>query len=271
MKEEAKVLKIRQLMDYYNFNQGEFADYTTVHPVSLSKILNGNRTCGDSVRSKILLAFDKINPAWFDGESDEMFKPGTVANSGDITITGNQNSSISNVGHGNTYTSPASSSQYSNLPAIVEVECPSCGNVIEVASDVILPAIPQEITRMPNIDLEQFMANHPQEMEEIDLRYIWGKGVFVVEVDTRAMEPEYRQGTRLVLRKLPGLAYARPDGSAYVIDTMLPHTLFRYFSKERDGSYKLSASRESGRDPLWLQESDIQHVYDIVGSFRIGR
>lgn len=168
--------------------------------------------------------------------------------------------------------------QRSNLPATVEVkdnyievECPNCGEVIEVESGAVLPLVPPEVTRAPNIDLENFRHNRPQEMDEVDLRQVWGKGVFLVKIDTRVMEPEYREGSYLVLRKLPGLAYARPDGSAYVIDTMLPHTLFRYLSKERDGSYKLSANRASERDPLYLQAEDIQHVYDIVGSFRVGR
>lgn len=168
--------------------------------------------------------------------------------------------------------------QRSNLPAAVEVkdnyievECPNCGEVIEVESGAVLPLVPPEVTRAPNIDLENFRHNRPQEMDEVDLRQVWGKGIFLVKIDTRAMEPEYREGSYLVLRKLPSLAYARPDGSAYVIDTMLPHTLFRYLSKARDGSYKLSANKASERDPLYLQAEDIQHVYDIVGSFRVGR
>ena len=174
----------------------------------------------------------------------------------------------------NNYTQP----QHLNPPAnienkdnCIEVECPNCGEVIEVEDGAVLQLVPPEVTRAPNIDLENYRHNRPQEMEEVDLRQVWGKGIFLVKIDTRAMEPEYREGSYLVLRKLPNLAYARPDGSAYVIDTMLPHTLFRYLSKERDGSYKLSANKASNRDPLYLQPEDIKHVYDIVGSFRVGR
>lgn len=152
----------------------------------------------------------------------------------------------------------------------VELECPECGTMIEVPSDAVLPLVPAEITRRPDIDLEQWKGHHPHEMKEVDLRAIWGHGVFLMRVDTRAMEPEYREGSFLVLRKLPDLSYARPDGSAYVIDTLRPHTLFRYLSKERDGSYVLSAENDK-RGPLYLSEADITNVYDIVGSFRIGR
>lgn len=152
----------------------------------------------------------------------------------------------------------------------VEVECPSCGTVVEVPSTAILPLVPVEVARQPDTNLEFWRENHPQEMQEVDLRKIWGGGVFLMRVDTRAMEPEYREGTFLVLRKLPDLSYARPDGSAYVIDTLRPHTLFRYLSKERDGTYILSAENDK-RGPMYIQESDIINVYDIVGCFRIGR
>lgn len=260
----------QRLENFIEFKNLKKARFESLCGLSNGYVANIKKGIGYEILERILRTFPELNRDWLLYGEGTMLKPSTTTNSGDITITGNNNSHI---GHGNNYAGTASTPAIisSTISNCVEVECPSCGTVIEVASDVILPAIPQKITRMPNVDLEQFMANHPQEMEEIDLRYIWGKGVFVVEVDTRVMEPEYRQGTRLVLRKLPGLAYARPDGSAYVIDTMLPHTLFRYFSKERDGSYKLSASRESGRDPLWLQESDIQHIYDIVGYFKVGR
>ena len=67
-----------------------------------------------------------------------------------------------------------------------------------------------------------------------------------------------------------GGVQARADGSAYVIDTLKPHTLFRYLSKERDGSYILSAENDK-RGPIYLAAADILNIYDIVGSFRIGR
>jgi hypothetical protein len=152
----------------------------------------------------------------------------------------------------------------------VEVECPNCGEVIEVTSTAVIPLVPPEVAKRPDINLESFRHNCPQQMEEVDLRQVWGKGVFLMKVDTRAMEPEYREGTFLVLRRLKDLSYARPDGSAYVIDTMRPHTLFRYLSKERDGTYVLSAESDK-RGPIYLNAEDIINIYDVVGSFRIGR
>lgn len=223
---------------------------------------------GSKKLDDILRAFPELNRDWLLYGEGEMLKPSTTTNSGDITITGNNNSHI---GHGNNYAGTAST------PAIITtqdntmaMECPSCGTVIEVPDTAILPLVPPEVAKRPDLNLENFRNNCPQEMDEVDLRQVWGKGVFLMRVDTRAMEPEYREGTFLVLRRLRDLTYARPDGSAYVIDTMRPHTLFRYLSKERDGTYVLNADNDK-RGPMYLNAADIINIYDIVGSFRIGR
>lgn len=217
---------------------------------------------GPEKMQSIIRAFPQLNREWLLYGEGEMLKT-TSTITGDITVNGNGNSHI---GHGQR-----------NMPAIieikengVEVECPNCGEVIEVASSAVIPLVPPEVAKRPDVNLENFRHNCPQQMEEVDLRQVWGKGVFLMKVDTRAMEPEYREGTFLVLRRLKDLSYARPDGSAYVIDTMRPHTLFRYLSKERDGTYVLSAESDK-RGPIYLNAEDIINIYDVVGCFRIGR
>lgn len=224
---------------------------------------------GSKKLDDILRTFPELNRDWLLYGEGTMLMP---TNSGDITITDVRNSHISNVGHGNNYGGTASTPAIisNTISNCVEVECPSCGTVIEVPDTAILPLVPTEIAKKPDLNLESFRNNCPQQMEEVDLRQVWGKGVFLMRVDTRAMEPEYREGTFLVLRRLKDLSYARPDGSAYVIDTMRPHTLFRYLSKERDGTYVLNADNDK-RGPMYLNAADIINIYDIVGSFRIGR
>lgn len=217
---------------------------------------------GPEKMQDIIRAFPELNREWLlFGEGNPLKTTPTI--SGDITVNGNGNI---NIGHGQR-----------NMPAIievkesgVEVECPNCGEVIEVTNTAVIPLVPPEVAKRPDLNLESFRHNCPQQMEEVDLRQVWGKGVFLMKVDTRAMEPEYREGTFLVLRRLKDLSYARPDGSAYVIDTMRPHTLFRYLSKERDGTYVLSAESDK-RGPIYLNAEDIINIYDVVGSFRIGR
>lgn len=225
-------------------------------------VANIRKGIGNDYLLNIAQQFPELNREWLlYGEGEMLKKSTTIA--GDITITGNHNSHI---GHGQ-----------HNMPTVIEVkdnsievECPNCGEVIEVTNTAVIPLVPPEVAKRPDINLENFRHCCPQQMEEVDLRQVWGKGVFLMKVDTRAMEPEYREGTFLVLRRLKDLTYARPDGSAYVIDTMRPHTLFRYLSKERDGTYVLSAESDK-RGPIYLNAEDIINIYDVVGSFRIGR
>lgn len=252
--------RLVQFIRYMHLTQKEFESRCGM---SNGYVANIRKGIGNDYLLSIAQQFPQLNRDWLVYGEGEMLRTGAqvVQNN----ILGNNN-----------YNYNAGTLAKPQLPAITEshnfeVECPNCGEIIEVTNAAVLPLVPPEVTRAPNIDLENFRHNRPQEMDEVDLRQVWGKGVFLVKIDTRAMEPEYREGSYLVLRKLPALDYARPDGSAYVIDTMLPHTLFRYLSKERDGTYKLSANRASNRDPLYLQADDIQHIYDIVGSFRVGR
>ena len=255
--------RIESLLNALNYRSARaFAVSLDVNPQIFYDIKAGKCGISRDLSRAILEKYSSINPEWLLYGEGEMLKTTTTI-SGDITVTGNHNSHI---GHGQR-----------NMPAIievkesgVEVECPNCGEVIEVANTAVIPLVPPEVAKRPDVNLENFRHNCPQQMEEVDLRQVWGKGVFLMKVDTRAMEPEYREGTFLVLRRLKDLSYARPDGSAYVIDTMRPHTLFRYLSKERDGTYVLSAESDK-RGPIYLNAEDIINIYDVVGSFRIGR
>lgn len=217
---------------------------------------------GPEKMQDIIRAFPELNREWLlFGEGNPLKTTSTI--SGDITVNGNGNSHI---GYG-----------HKNVPAVievkengVEVECPKCGEVIEVPGSTVLAMVPKEITKKPDIDLEKWRRKHPQQMKKIDFSQIWGEEPFVVQVDTRAMEPDYREGTFLVLQPLPDISYATADGIAYVIDTMKPHTLFRNLTDKYDGTYLLTSNSDK-RSSIRLKAEDIITVYDIVGSFRIGR
>lgn len=225
-------------------------------------VANIRKGIGEDYLLNIAQQFPQLNRAWLLFGEGEMLKTTTTI-SGDITVTGNHNSHI---GHG-----------LRNMPAIievkengVEVECPNCGEVIEVTGSTVLAMVPKEITRKPDIDLEKWRHKHPQQMKKIDFSEIWGDEPFVVQVDTRAMEPDYREGTFLVLQPLPDISYATADGIAYVIDTMKPHTLFRNLTDKYDGTYLLTSNNDK-RSSIRIKAEDIITVYDIVGSFRRGR
>lgn len=216
---------------------------------------------------KISLKFPELNVEWLlTGQGNMLREIHSTPSISQTNINGDNNYVIGN----NTTRPTLPAAREIEEAEYVEVECPSCGTVVEVPSTAILPLVPVEVAKRPDTNLEFWRENHPQEMQEVDLRKIWGGGVFLMRVDTRAMEPEYREGTFLVLRKLIDPTYARADGSAYVIDTLKPHTLFRYLSKERDGGYVLTAENDR-RGPIYLGAADILNIYDIVGSFRIGR
>lgn len=268
MKNTRNVAKIKALMEHYGYNQSQMADAIGVRSTHICEMIAGKRACGDGIMTKVQLNFPDVNPKWLSHESNEMLVPVT---------TPMQAARVARAGVARQMALNRQGTHECNMPAIievkesgVEVECPNCGEVIEVASTAVIPLVPPEVAKRPDVNLENFRHNCPQQMEEVDLRQVWGKGVFLMKVDTRAMEPEYREGTFLVLRRLKDLSYARPDGSAYVIDTMRPHTLFRYLSKERDGTYVLSAESDK-RGPIYLNAEDIINIYDVVGSFRIGR
>lgn len=254
----------QRLMEFAEFRNLSISKFESLCGLGNGYVGKLKSEPGSRKLEDILKTFPELNRAWLLFGEGEMLKNTTPAIN-QTNINGDNNYVI-----GNNTTKP-------NMPTVIEVKenavevaCPSCGVIIEVPNSAVLPLVPPEVARKPDVDLENFRQNCPQEMEEVDLRQVWGKGVFLMKVDTRAMEPEYREGTFLVLRKLKDLSYARPDGSAYVIDTMRPHTLFRYLSKERDGSYVLSAENDK-RGPLYINAEDIKHIYDIVGSFRIGR
>ena len=176
---------------------------------------------GPEKMQDIIREFPELNREWLlFGEGNPLKNNTSSIITGDITIGDVSNSNISNIGHGQNYPTLLEARES-------EVECPKCGELIIVKNPTVLSMVPKEITRRPNINLEQWRRNHPQQMKKIDFSQIWGEEPFVVQVDTRAMEPDYREGTFLVLQPLPDTSYATADGIAYVVDTMKPHTLFR--------------------------------------------
>lgn len=253
----------QRLMEFAEFRNLSISKFESLCGLGNGYVGKLKSEPGSRKLEDILKTFPELNRAWLLFGEGEMLKT-TSTISGDITVTGNHNSHI---GHG----------QHHNTPAIievkesgVEVECPNCGEVIEVTGSTVLAMVPKEITRKPDINLEKWRRRHPQQMKKIDFSQIWGDEPFVVQVDTRAMEPEYREGTFLVLQPLPDISYATADGIAYVIDTMKPHTLFRNLTDKYDGTYILTANNDK-RSSIRLKAEDIITVYDIVGSFRKGR
>lgn len=149
----------------------------------------------------------------------------------------------------------------------VEDKSPGYSNRIGALKSTELPIVPDAIVTKPDIDLEDWMENHPREIQKIDLREFFGADAFVLKIEGRQMEPEYKEGTYLVLRKLKDISYACADGTPYVVNLKRPHTLFRCLSKECDGSYILKPVNDE-YGPIYIKDKYIYNVYEVVGSFR---
>ena len=257
--------RIEFLLNTLNFRSVRaFAVALDVNPQIFYDIKAGKCGISRELARVILEKYSSINPEWLLYNEGNPLKNNTSSIiTGDITIGDVNNSNISNVGHRQSFPTLI------NAKA-AELECPKCGELIMVNNPAILAMVPKEIARKPDINLEKWRLTHPHQMEYIDFSKIWGEKPFVVQIDTRAMEPDYREGTYLVLQPLPDISYARADGSAFVVDTLKPHTLFRNLTDKYDGTYLLTPSNDK-RNSIRLKAEDIITVYDIVGSFRIGR
>lgn len=251
--------RIESLLHALNYRSVRaFAVSLDVNPQIFYDIKAGKCGISRDLSRIILERHSSINPEWLLYGEGEMLKTSPTI-SGDITVTGNGNSHI---GHGQR-----------NVPAIievkengVEVECPNCGEIIEVAETALTPLVPHEVMLQPDTNLAQFVKRNPEKLSTINLAQLFGNDAIAIEIDTRAMEPEFKEGHFLMIRKLPDLSYARADGTAYVVDAIRPHALLRYLTRERDGSYILTAENEK-RTPIYLKAEEIYGIWQIEGGF----
>lgn len=57
------VQRIKLIMNKFGLNQTKFSEISGIKQSNLSKILSGERTCGEAIINKIVLSFD-INKDW---------------------------------------------------------------------------------------------------------------------------------------------------------------------------------------------------------------
>lgn len=243
-----------------NLTQKAFEDRCNM---SNGYVANIRKGIGSDKLLSIAREFPELNREWLIYGEGEMIKPQPQVLQNNYN--GNNNYVV---GNGNSV--QCSHPMVVDITDCCEVECPKCGEQIEVSGGAVMRVVPTEITKLPDINIEYWRKKNEDDMPLVNFIRAWGPDTFAVKVDTRAMEPDYREGTYLVLRKLPDLSYARADGSPYVVDTMRPHTLFRNLTDKYDGTYLLTANSDK-RGAIRLKAQDITNVYDIVGSFRIGR
>lgn len=259
--ESAVKQRLVQFIKIMNLTQKAFEDRCGM---SNGYVANIRKGIGDDKLLNIVQQFPQLNREWLLYGEGEMLKPQQPSVQQN-NYNGNNNYVV---GSGNCV--QCSQPMVVDITDCCEVECPKCGEPIEVSVGAVMRVVPTEITKLPDINIEYWRKKNEDDMPLVNFIRAWGPDTFAVKVDTRAMEPDYREGTYLVLRKLPDLSYARADGSPYVVDTMRPHTLFRNLTDKYDGTYLLTANSDK-RGSIRLKAQDITNVYDIVGSFRIGR
>lgn len=243
-------------MELYGFNIREFADYVCMPESSVSKILRGERPCGGGVTSKILLAFDKLNPDWFNGDSDEMFKPGCIVDSGDITITGNNNSHISNVGHGNTSTN------------CKNCKCEASAEIQELQG---APVIPTALCREGGCDIMEYIEENP---EEVEISPIRAKGVTIdlwyrVRAIDNSNVPTYLPGDNIALASYPkGEERPRP-GRFYVVDTYSNGFELGILYPTDSGDFRMQKKNRDEFPDFTIERDDIIRIYRVIMMVRI--
>lgn len=235
MKEADKVLKIKELMRYYGFNIREFADYACMPESSVSKILRGERPCGGSVTSKILLAFDKINPEWFNGDSDQMFKPGRMHDVPAATIVCD---------------TPA---QYDSHP---HQQC-KCATY---------PLLPSHVVRALDTNIEEWKEQNPDKCKTIDLRELIGEVAHVQYMIGRAMEPNIPEGTLLFLREINAWDEALLDGTIYGVDVARPHMIIRKVYD--DGDHIRCQPINPDFDAVRIPKEKVMNLYKISSGWK---
>ena len=204
MKKEIDVLKIKAIMQHYGLNQTDFSAKTGIPKTSVSKILRGERTCGEGIANKILLAFDNINAAWLFENTGRMLSGGNSCQtfSGDI----NHNSHI---GHG-------------------AIHCEGCGRELDTRSnELVYPIVPTEVIKAPDVNIAEWLEENLDQCKKIDLHKLIGKISHVQPMASRAMEPRIPEGALLFMREVNSWDEALLDGSVYGVDVNKPHMIVR--------------------------------------------
>ena len=203
--------RIEFLLNTLNFRSVRaFAVALDVNPQIFYDIKAGKCGISRELARVILEKYSSINPEWLLYNEGNPLKSNTSSIiTGDITIGDVNNSSISNVGHGNTY----------NVPA--------CNHPHRECQCAIYPMLPDHVVRALDTNVEEWKKQNPDQCKMIDLRELIGEISHVQKMIGRVMEPDIPEGTLLFLRELNQWDEAMLDGSIYGVDIARPHMVVR--------------------------------------------
>lgn len=196
----------------------------------------------------ILRVFPKLNRDWLLYGEGTMLK---THNSGDITITDVRNSNISNVGHGNTYTTPGE----------------RCLAPKGACACAIYPVVPTHVLRAPDINIAEWIEKNIDNCKKIDIKQAIGKVSHAQPMTSRAMEPRIPEGAMLFMREVDSWDEALLDGSVYGVDVNRPHMIVRKVYDEGDFVRCEPVNPEFG--PIRVPKSKVMNLYKIAAVLKI--
>lgn len=240
--------RLVQFIKYMNLTQKEFEERCDM---SNGYVSNIRKSIGTDKLQNIVQQFPELDRDWLLYGEGTMLKPNTTTNSGDITITGNQNSSISNVGHGNTYTSPASSAQ---IHSHTQCKC------------AVYPMLPDHVIRALDTNVEEWKRQNPDQCKMIDMRELIGHVSHVQKMIGRAMEPNIPEGTLLFLREINAWDEALLDGTIYGVDVARPHMIIRKVYD--DGDHIRCQPINPDFDAVRIPKEKVMNLYKISSGWK---
>lgn len=236
----------QRLMEFIYFKGISQSRFERLCGMSNGYINNLKKSLGAEKLQNILKAFPELNTEWLLYGEGEMLKNATAPIiQGDITITDVNNSSISNVGHGNTYNS---------CNASTPCRC------------ALYPVLPKEVIRALDTNIEKWKEQNLDKCKVVDLRELIGEVSHAQYMIGRAMEPNIPEGTLLFLREINEWDEALLDGSIYGIDVARPHMIIRKVYD--DGEFIRCQPTNPEFDAVRIPKEKVMNLYKISSGWK---
>jgi transcriptional regulator with XRE-family HTH domain len=213
-------------------------------------VANIRKSIGSEYLASIAQQYPELNRDWLLYGEGTMLKP---TNSGDITITGNNNSHI---GHGNTSTN-----------------CENCNCETSTEAQELqgAPVIPTALCREGGCDILEYIEENP---EEVEISPIRAKGVTIdlwwrIRATDNSNAPTYLPGDNIALASYPkGEERPRP-GRFYVVDTYSNGFELGILFPTDSGDFRMQKKNREEFPDFTIERDDIIRIYRVIMMVRI--
>ena len=232
---------LNKYFEQKGYSQQQLADILGVHQTNISALFLGKRPFGKNVAKKWHDAFGfRIN--WLMTGEGPMFDT-------DTTITQNNVSGNNVIAQTiNTITDPTSTTTSTPYD-----------------KDELIPIVPRDVARMPNLCIWEYMKNTP-DVDQAPKVHQFPRYDFYFQCVTDAMRPEIMAGDLLGIRRHNESA-PLVNGEAYVIDTKSAGMLVRMLEEKEDGY--LATAHNDRYKGTFFPKSEVLSIFTIVGLLRV--